>query len=103
MLGIGELFGCDELRCAQPGERTSQVAVSIQIFFVTVLDEAEVGQLHLAVNPQQDVVRLDVAVNDALLMRVMQCLGHERYHSDSLCLGKRASPVDSITETFPFD
>ncbi len=54
--------------------RAHHQAVLGQVVFARHrLGDTEVGHLHLGVGGDQDVARLDVAVNHAIAMRVVQC------------------------------
>ena len=50
------------------------------------LGDAEVGDLHLAARIQENVLRLDVAVDDAVIVRVLQRLADLR-HDGERCFG----------------
>jgi hypothetical protein len=56
-------------------DRAHDVAGLRQVVGVRGLGQAEVGHPHVAVVVQQQVARLDVAVEDALAVGILQCLG----------------------------
>src|SRR5205823_595774 len=56
-----------------------------------------IHDLHRAVGEQHDIRRLDVAVRDATLVRVVQALRHLRHDFELLEKGQRA-PADQLLE-----
>ena len=56
--------------------------------------DAEVHQLHLALAGEQDVARLDVAVDDLLVMGVFQGLAHLVHDEGGRVVGEVALPPD---------
>jgi hypothetical protein len=66
------------------------------------LGEAEVEDLHLSARRDEDVLRLDVAVNDALGMGLVQRVGDLDPHVDDA--GRIQRPVsDQLGERLPVD
>ena len=65
--------------------------------------DAEVGQLGVPIRRQQHVVRLDVTVHDAALVRVGEGRGH--LHGDRERLGERQAPLerDALVQVVPVD
>ena len=66
------------------GERQSSARRAEQ------LGEAEVGDLHAAARVEQDVLGLDVAVHDALVVRVLQRVADLRHDRERLARRERA-------------
>ena len=90
VLGVAELLGGHEVRCTQTAAGLGQVEVG-----VGRLDQAEVGELGDAVGRDEDVVRLDVAMDQPLLVRPVQPLGH--LHDQAHCLVVR-HPAAALQE-----
>ena len=63
--------------------------------------DAEIADQRV-VATQQDVLRLDIAMNDAAAVRVIQAIGD--LARDAQCLGERQPPaVQPLAQRFPFD
>ncbi len=65
--------------------------------------DAEVGQLRVPVGRQQDVVRLDVAVDHAALVGVGQGVGHLHRDRERLGEGQRALQRDALVQVAAVD
>ncbi|GBD37692.1 hypothetical protein HRbin36_02828 [bacterium HR36] len=97
MLGVAELFWGHEMWRAQTTTCTRQVQVGVQ-----VLDQTEIGQFSLAPTIHQDIVRLNVAVNNALLVCLMQALGHLHDISDRFLLRQTTLPFHTLPQRLSF-
>ena len=60
--------------------RSEQVACSRHVGLIQDRGEPEVGQPHVAIHVQQQIGRLDVAMDDTLLMDVVQSIGNLDSH-----------------------
>ena len=68
-----------------------------------VLREAEVGHGHAAVRAHHQVARLDVAVDDALSVRVVERQGRVPHDAGRLARRERAAPLDQVGQVAPLD
>ena len=69
-------------------DRAHDVAGTGQVAVAGDLGQAEVGDPDRAVGVEQEVRRLDVAVEDAVLMGIIECLGHletDPRHAPAYC------------------
>jgi len=65
--------------------------------------DAEVGHLRLAVAVQQHVLRLDVAVDQAVVVREAERARDLQPEPDRLALGERALPGEQILQVLAVD
>jgi hypothetical protein len=67
-----------------------------------LLHEAEIEQLHASLARDEDVLRFQVAVDDAFLVGCGQPLGHLHGELDRLACGKRAV-LEPLAQRLPFE
>ena len=63
-----------------------------------LLAEAEVGELDVEVLVEEDVLRLDVSVDDAEVVAVLQCAEQLRHDGPGLALGERHDAGEKVEE-----
>src|SRR5664279_88758 len=77
-----------------PGERLDP-AIRAQQF-----GDAKVRYLHAALFVEQDVLRLDVAVDNALLVRILERLADRRYYDQRL-LWRQLAGLEQLAQAHP--
>ena len=70
-------------------------------FGANKLGDAKVGDLHPALLVEQDVLRLDVAVDDALLVRELQRLANLRHNGQRLLRAPACAPCSNCRSVTP--
>lgn len=75
--------------------RSHENAGTGQTLTVRRLRDAEVGQQNAPFDIDQDIMRLDVAVNGALRMGVVECISDWRNDADRHCQTERAAFADN--------
>src|SRR5262249_289294 len=94
-LGIDQLLGCDEVGRAQPLARPRQVEILGGLF-----DQPKIGDPGVAVRREKDVIRLEVPVNDAFLMGVVERLAHLVDQANRLGGRQGAFPLNLVAQAF---
>ena len=61
--------------------------------------DAEIGELHLSLLSSKMLLRLDVAVDDASVVRVLKRVAYRRHHGQRLCR-REASRPEAIRSRF---
>ncbi len=89
LLGGHVVHGAE--RCAGGGER------HIGMFLAHELGDAEVGDLHAALRVEQDVLGLDVAVENAFLVRELKRLANLRHDGQRL-RGREPSGLHGLAQ-----
>ena len=98
VLGVAKLFRGHEMGRAQAAAGARQVVVGLQF-----LDEAQIGQFHLAVGRQQHVVRLHVAVDQAFLVGFLQSLADLGDDANRFFLVLAAIALDFLAQRLALD
>ncbi len=83
--------------------RAEDAAVSGEALLVQRARDAEVGDLGHALLVDEDVLRLDVAVDDAAAVRGAERAGDLDRVGERLVDGQRARPADAVLERLPLD
>ena len=78
-------------------------ALSHRDVFVEGLGQAEVGHFDDAFARHQDVVRLDVAVDHVLIVRVLECIGADQNHVQRVPHAELLEIVHPVLHAAPID
>ena len=73
---------------------------STRAFRAQQLGDPEIRDLHPALFVEQDVLRLDVAVDDALLVRILERLA-DRRHDDQRLLRRQLPGLQQLPQAHP--